>query len=315
MSLGSKLARRVRGLAARGALSLGFEGRGLVALCFHQVAAGPDCLAGGSYDPFQPLAVGDLRQAVMALSRAGYSFVDSHGAAHGEAGARRAWLTFDDGYANNRLALPVLREFGARATIFVSSRMVETGRAFWWDVLHRQRRAQGVRYGEIAAEREALKSSPVAEIEARLERLFGEEAFRPAGDADRPLSVAELQELARDPLIEIGNHTHSHAILPLHGDREARAEIAACQERLERWTGRAPLAIAYPNGDADARIAAIARSCGLRIGAVGAALPAGPAELAPMLTPRSPSLRRGRIAPELALARRQAGRAAALGTF
>ncbi|MEJ7665168.1 MAG: polysaccharide deacetylase family protein [Hymenobacter sp.] len=48
-----------------------------------------------------------------------------------------ALITFDDGYFNNHLALPVLRRYGVPATFFISSHHVLSGQAFWWDVVYR----------------------------------------------------------------------------------------------------------------------------------------------------------------------------------
>jgi peptidoglycan/xylan/chitin deacetylase (PgdA/CDA1 family) len=303
MSIPRKAVRYARSIAARAALGLGMEGRGLLSLCFHQLIPDQSGIAAAAFDPFQPMCVGDFEEIIVTLKASGYAFVTSAGAARPEPGRRLAWLTFDDGYANNLLALPVLRAHGASATIFISSGAVETGRAYWWDALYRERTRQGQSYAAIAHEREAMKSVPIEVIEDRLERAFGARAFEPAGDGDRPMTVAEVSELAREPLIEIGNHTHRHAILTLHDDERMRLEIATCQDRIATWTGRAPAAIAYPNGDADERVAAAARDCGLTVGVTGPAPLIAPRN--PMLIRRALSLRHGRITRELALARHQ----------
>jgi peptidoglycan/xylan/chitin deacetylase (PgdA/CDA1 family) len=302
MSIPRKAVRYARSIAARAALGLGMEGRGLLSLCFHQLVPDARAIPAAAFDPFQPLCIQDFEEIIVTLKEAGYAFVTSADAARPEPGRRLAWLTFDDGYANNLLALPLLRAHGASATIFISSGAVETGRAYWWDVLYRERRRQGRAYAAIAREREAMKSLPIEVIEERLEAAFGEEAFKPAGDGDRPMTIAEVADLAHEPLVEIGNHTHRHAILPLHDDERVRREIAVCQDRIAEWTGRAPAAIAYPNGDADERVAAAARACGLTVGATGPARRTAPRNH--MLLPRALSLRNGRIARELALARR-----------
>jgi peptidoglycan/xylan/chitin deacetylase (PgdA/CDA1 family) len=46
----------------------------------------------------------------------------------------------------------------------------------------------------------------------------------------------------------------------------AGAQIRAAQEDLIGWTGRAPVAIAYPNGEFDDGTIAEARAAGLQIG-------------------------------------------------
>jgi peptidoglycan/xylan/chitin deacetylase (PgdA/CDA1 family) len=46
-------------------------------------------------------------------------------------------VTFDDGYADNLLALPILEAHDVPATIFIVSGAVGNRRAFWWDQLSR----------------------------------------------------------------------------------------------------------------------------------------------------------------------------------
>ena len=56
----------------------------------------------------------------------------------GELPADAAAITFDDGYAcNANVAAPLLAELGLPATIFVTTRPVETAEEFWWDDLQR----------------------------------------------------------------------------------------------------------------------------------------------------------------------------------
>lgn len=54
----------------------------------------------------------------------------------GDLPANAVSVTFDDGYADNaRVALPLLREFGVPATVFVATATLDTGIEFWWDRL------------------------------------------------------------------------------------------------------------------------------------------------------------------------------------
>ena len=49
-----------------------------------------------------------------------------------------AILTFDDGYFNNSLILPILEEFGVPA-LFIATDNIRENKCFWWDVHYRER--------------------------------------------------------------------------------------------------------------------------------------------------------------------------------
>ena len=94
-------------------------------------------------------------------------------------------LTFDDGYYNNIRALPVLEEFNVPAVFFVSTEHVKQNKCFWWDVLHRERAAQGASFVQIYREGLAFKAFRTEQIEEALKKRFGPQAFFPRGDLDR----------------------------------------------------------------------------------------------------------------------------------
>jgi peptidoglycan/xylan/chitin deacetylase (PgdA/CDA1 family) len=215
-----------------------------------------------------------------------------------------AWITFDDGYANNTTALRLLAAMGIPATIFITTASVECGESFWWDVHWRGWRLRGASPSEIMQRREAMKALSSKEISRALAIEFGPNAVKPHGELDRPMTIAEVTELAKVPYIEIGNHTHHHAILSRCNEKTIVQEIETCQERLETWTGRRPQAIAYPNGNFDARVVKAAREAGLQIGVTCEARRTGlPAPVTERLTiGRSAGLKHGRIGFELAVA-------------
>jgi peptidoglycan/xylan/chitin deacetylase (PgdA/CDA1 family) len=120
------------------------------------------------------------------------------------------------------------------------------------------------------------------EVERHLIAEFGPGCLEPAGDVDRPLTVAELRELAGSPWVEIGNHTLDHAVLTRYSSDEAEAQIEGAQRWIEKELGKEPFFIAYPNGDATPQIAAVAQRQGLRLGATVSAgrnpIPGSPSE-------------------------------------
>ena len=95
----------------------------------------------------------------------------------GEPIPRRTFVvTFDDGYESvYETAWPILKELSIPATVFIVTSYLDSGRPFVFD--------DWAAAGSAAA--------PAA--------------------AWRPLSTAQCNEMARDGLIELGSHTHTHA--------------------------------------------------------------------------------------------------------
>jgi peptidoglycan/xylan/chitin deacetylase (PgdA/CDA1 family) len=186
----------------------------------------------------------------------------------------RVAITFDDGYQSNlRLALPVLREFGFPATVFVSTAFVG-GELLWFQKLDlAMQRATGERLtlaigneffdlplvtegqrkaalGELLA---ALKKLSWVELNQQVEKIQGllaVDVSKQWPEVLRPLTKEEVLELSADGLVEIGGHTHRHPVLGRCTDEEAREEILGGAERLREMLGHKPRWFAYPNGGA-----------------------------------------------------------------
>lgn len=248
-------------------LALREERPALLGFLFHGLFESRLEAESGVVDPFQPITVAEFRRFILHFLEEGYRFVSPEDVMNGlPQHGRYALITFDDGYANNQLALPVLRELQVPATIFVSTNHIRENRAFWWDAIYRELLRRGRTPMEIEREQDRLKQFPFDVIEARLREEFGETVLHPVGDVDRPLTEAELTSLASDPLVTIGNHTTDHAILPVHDDKTVTAQIRGCQDYLAQVLGKAPIVIAYPNGNHDDRVVRIAREQGLQVG-------------------------------------------------
>ena len=74
----------------------------------------------------------------------------------------------------------------------------------------------------------------------------------------RLLSPEQIREW-QDRGVEFGGHSRTHASLPSLDAQQLRGEICGCRDDLERLTGRAATAFAYPYGDFDDRAVAEAR--------------------------------------------------------
>jgi len=239
----------------------------LLVFMFHVLFEDAAAMSRHEVDPQQRITTDIFARFVAHFLAHGYQFVTPADVLRGlDPAGRYALLTFDDGYFNNQLALPILRRYGVPATFFISSHHVLAGQAFWWDVVYRARRRQPLPPAAQLAEYERLKSMRHPEIDHYLLTHFGPDALRPVGDLDRPFTPAELQAFAREPEVTLGNHTAHHAILTNYAPAAAAHELAACQQHLAQLAGPTPRAVAYPNGNTSAAVVAAATTAGLCLG-------------------------------------------------
>lgn len=132
-------------------------------------------------------------------------------------------VTFDDAYQNVGSVLPDLAQLGVPVTIFVCSAFADDARPF-----------------------------VVPELTERV-RGFDDEA--------RTMGWDDLRARASMG-VEIGSHTVSHPHLTSLGDAELARELASSKERLEDELGGPCRFLAYPYGEHDTRVRAVARSAG-----------------------------------------------------
>lgn len=178
---------------------------------------------------------------------------------------RAVCITFDDGYRSvHDLALPVLREFGLPATVFVTSGYVGQG-SMWNDRIIEA--VQSLPAGQLDLSALGLGAYSLRSLDDRkatLGTLTERSKYLPP-QARQDL-IRRLEALVGDGLaqgvmltsdmvvnldrngIEIGAHTVSHPILTSLDDDSARLEIAAGKEQLEHILGKPVRFFAYPNG-------------------------------------------------------------------
>ncbi len=181
-------------------------------------------------------------------------------------------LTFDDGYVDNhRLALPILRRAGVKATFFIPTAYPDAGRLFWWDkiaLLFHRTLAETVEltYPErltlhprrdpaVATERvcAAIKRTPNVSMTRVWEHL--EEALGCA------VSGAEESEIARRTIMgwseiralaaagmDVQSHSHRHIVLntlsPTDAERDLRRSASILREAIDQPVH----SVAYPVG-------------------------------------------------------------------
>jgi peptidoglycan/xylan/chitin deacetylase (PgdA/CDA1 family) len=202
---------------------------------------------------------------------------------------RFACFTLDDGYRDNRdFALPVLREFDAPATVYVTSDFAEGTGRLWWIALEMViARAASVeaKIGDDAVRLDtatpAAKQAAFDRLHHWLRRLPGEHDIQreisalctlhgvdeAAVSRELCLSWDELKPFADDPLITIGAHTITHCNLAKQTEASASDEMAIGRARIESVLQRPAVHLAYPYGDrcaAGPREFALARSAGFK---------------------------------------------------
>lgn len=186
---------------------------------------------------------------------------------HPSRGARLAAITFDDGYRDNLTQLlPVLEAAQAPATVFVATEPVVTGGSLWFDLARCALRRAGARPLRLAWAPAPLQvQQPGAYADKLMDYLQRcepavrarrvRELLQRAPAAEPPveprhavLTPPELQTLAAHPLITIGAHTHSHAVLSACDDADVLRELQENLACLGRLTGTPAKSFAYPRG-------------------------------------------------------------------
>jgi peptidoglycan/xylan/chitin deacetylase (PgdA/CDA1 family) len=187
---------------------------------------------------------------------------------------RPAVITIDDGYRSiASLAFPILEEYGTPASVFVCTDFID-GRPLWNDrieyaIIHST--SERIRI-EIAGRSHVLNLALPAGVrecvitliesvkrvpqEARdlyieeLERVTGArlELGRNTNPDYQPMSWDDVRRLADSPLISIGCHTKTGAILSRCTDETLRAELAASKQTIEKYVEQPCTLFSYPNG-------------------------------------------------------------------
>ena len=193
----------------------------LALFAYHSISAdGPEWLS---------LPPETFERQLAMLARAGFETGGSDAldaAVRGERPSRpTALLTFDDGYRDNyTTALPLLREAGAKAIVFILPPLVDDGAPLLWPEV--------------------------------------EDHVRAHPDVMRSLDWSMVEEMA-EAGVEFGSHGLRHPHLPALDGDELREELIDSRRRIVERLGRCDT-FAYPFGDWDERVAAAAADAGYR---------------------------------------------------
>ena len=204
--------------------------------------------------------------------------------------ARRfAAFTFDDGYRDNRdFALPVMREFDAPFTVYVTSDFAQGTGNLWWVALETVIAKASSLEVTINGTPTRIDTSTLSAKNAAFERVHDWLRALPGRDdlareigrlcaqhgvdqnricRDLCMSWDELRPFADEPLVGIGAHTITHCNIAQQTGEMANEEMTLSRSRIEDALQRPALHFAYPYGDrlaAGPRDFAIARQAGFK---------------------------------------------------
>ena len=206
-----------------------------------------------------------------------------------EVSRRFACFTFDDGYRDIRdFALPIMRQFNAPFTVYVTSDFVERSGPLWWLSLEKliaKVDTIEVDFGgapiRLDTGTTAAKQLAYFRICGLLHGLPNDQDMRQAVSAicarsevdesrisnELCLSWDELKVFAGDPLVTVGAHTISHCNLARLSEPMAMREMAGSREKIEASLQRPAVHFAYPYGGKNAagtREFALAHSAGFK---------------------------------------------------
>ena len=254
-------------LFARFYLRFFHEKNALVIFTFHLLFKNEEESTLNLVDPQLGITTDHFRQFVEYYLNHGYSFISPNDILDGlDHHQNYIMITFDDGYFNNTYALPILKKYKIPVTFFISTNNIIDNKCFWWDVLYRERIRLGVSTRKIKREGDQLKAKTTEEIENYLMSKFGEKAFHPISDIDRPFTIAELKHLSNEKYVSIGNHTSDHAILTNYNSDGIKSQILRAQDFIYDGIRASPIIISYPDGFYSDEVIKVAKKAGFRIG-------------------------------------------------
>jgi peptidoglycan/xylan/chitin deacetylase (PgdA/CDA1 family) len=262
------LLNKIDSLSANIHLSIFGEQPGVSIFLIHAIFRDEEAIRKNILYPQERMTVALFRQFIEYFQSSNYQFLSPAQLLENklDTGTNYALLTFDDGYYNNTYILDILKEYEVPALFFISTAYVTDQKKYWADIIYHERTRQGATDDQILEEVMALKKERIGTIYDRITEEFGSESISPKGDADRPLTLAELKEFACHPYVHIGNHTHEHEVLTNLSTGEMEEEIRLSQQILSATIGYTPDWISYPNGSYNSSVLEVCSKEGFTAG-------------------------------------------------
>ena len=203
--------------------------------------------------------------------------------------SRCAVLTFDDGWLDNYLyAFPILLEFNAPATIFLTSGFIGTHQWFWpeeigWALLSVYRERIDISLLPVQLSHILKKEHfPQKDVGKSIDRII---AAIKLWDPLQRLSVSqqctqlrtkmtkepkrllinwnEARKMTESGLVDFGSHTVSHALLNQLQPEDVLQELVKSVAKIHKEIGVQTNYFAYPNGNYTSQVLAILAESGI----------------------------------------------------
>lgn len=172
-----------------------------------------------------------------------YDFINGHS----QPSKASVFITFDDGWKGNLKLVPYIERNNIPVCIFLNTRPVQRKGIFW--------NKAAMKYPDLLPEPYNHNPSKLYDIsnKERIKITDQLEELLPPDYSRDSFSIVEIKELAKNPLISFGVHTHSHTMTTQCEMSELEYEIAENIHFIEEWTSQNICAFAYPNGRHDGR--------------------------------------------------------------
>lgn len=243
------------------------ERNGVLAFLIHGLFKDQKEISLNHVNPQQAITIEMFKEFIEYYLKLGYKFISQMDILNGlDQNKKYVMITFDDGYFNNQLAVPILNQYKVPAVFFISTKYILQDKCFWWDVIYRERIKRGFSLTLINKEIQNQKIKKHDEIEKYIIENFGKKAFTPISDIDRPFKPNELQKFSNEKYVYLGNHTTNHAILTNYSFKEIKNEIIEAEEYLLSLTGVKTNFISYPNGNFSKLIIQATKACDIQLG-------------------------------------------------
>lgn len=175
-------------------------------------------------------------------------------------------ITFDDGYLDNlENALPILKKYDAKATIFITTNFINDNETPWWDrlwkildlknnfsfngkkflLLHENNNRKKL-FEYLKSKFFLLKKDNQVDL---FNKILLENNIQLTNDKKRNfLNQEDIKKISLEKLIRIGSHTHNHQNLNILNKDEKIKEILISKKILENITKKEIDLFAYPYG-------------------------------------------------------------------
>lgn len=248
----------------------GLRGRGVVFTLHHIRPFDPTSFHASAHLEITPAFLDALIGHVKKLGYEPIALTDVPARLAAPPGAPRfVAFTMDDGYRDNLVhALPVFERHAVPFTVFATSGFITRQRTVWWQTLEKTIAAvdhlvwdTGDRRLHFDCDRPRTKAMTFRRVVdwmnsvdedwaiTTLDRVAAAHGISARAVVDREvMSVDELRELARSPVVTIGAHTHSHVNLRRVSNDRLIDEIERGATELADLLGARPRIFAYPYG-------------------------------------------------------------------